>query len=214
MKEPEYNYDWRHPIEVPNLKNKSGVSIEKGSFKWFKYWLENDCTYNEVAEQFKTSESNITSIASLFKWKERKRNYEDFISREREKNLINNYNKFVEDDFKNSNQILLGIYSLIEMSFIVLNLLPNLTPDGKIKYEIPEGFGVLTALDIIKTYPKTAREMHNQVLRDLKQPEKINDKQDVNTVLNANVKGDATVNLLDKVKKKRRELNDIRSNRK
>ena len=53
MEEPTYEYDWRHPIEVPNPKNKSGKSIEDGSFKWFQYWLMKGCTYQQIADHFK-----------------------------------------------------------------------------------------------------------------------------------------------------------------
>lgn len=168
MEEPTYEYDWRHPITVPNSKNKSGVSIENGSFKWFEYWLNNDCTYQQVADYFKTSVSNIAHIASLFKWKERKANRDDYLSRQREKTLINNYNNFIEKDYKNADTILSGIYTLIKMAFVTLNVIENPGLD------IPPELTMRDALDIVKNYPKTARSIYNQILRDLQQPEHIN----------------------------------------
>ena len=168
MEEPTYEYDWRHPITVPNPKNKSGVSIENGSFKWFEYWLEKGCTYKQIAEHFKTSESGVSTIAILFKWKERKANRDDYLSRQREKTLINNYNNFIEKDFENADLILTGIYTLIQMAFVILNVIEN--PD----LDIPSELTTRDALDIVKNYPKTARSIYNQILRDLQQPEHIN----------------------------------------
>ena len=85
MEEPTYEYDWRHPIEVPNPNNKSGISIENGSYEWFKLWLKKDCTYQQIADHFNTSKQHVSNMAKLFKWKERKRNKEDYDSRQREK---------------------------------------------------------------------------------------------------------------------------------
>lgn len=168
MEEPTYEYDWRHPITVPNPKNKSGVSIENGSFKWFQYWLEKGCTYKQIAEHFKTSESGVSTIAILFKWKERKANHDDYLSRQREKTLITNYNNFIEKDFENADLILTGIYTLIQMAFVILNVIEN--PD----LDIPSELTTRDALNIVKNYPKTARSIYNQILRDLQQPEHIN----------------------------------------
>ena len=205
MEEPTYEYDWRHPITVPNPKNKSGVSKENGSFKWFEYWLEKGCTYKEVAEHFKTSESGVSTIAILFKWQERKANRDDYLSRQREEILINNYNQFIEKDFKNTEEILDGIYKLIKISFVILNIIEN---PG---LEIPSELTIEDALDIIKNYPKTARTVYNQALRNLQQPEKINNLQ-FDAEVDAKVESDVTVNLLEKVKAKRKELNDLSSN--
>ena len=178
MEELTYEYDWRHPIEVPNPNNKSGKSVENASFKWFQYWLLKGCTYQQIANHFKTSEGSVKVIANLFKWKERKRNKEDYDSRQREKLQQERYQEFIDNDYKNTNQMLLGIYNLIEMAFIVLNVLPNINhKTGLQKYTIPEEFSVKYAVDIIKTYPKSAKIVHTQILRDLEKPDKINDNQ-------------------------------------
>ena len=181
MEELTYEYDWRHPIEVPNPNNKSGKSVEKSSFKWFQYWLKHECTFKQIANYFGVAESTIRNIAKLFKWKERKRNKEDYESRQREKLQQERYQEFIDEDYKNSKQMLLGIYNLIEMAFIVLNVLPNINPkNGSMKHNIPEDFTVKYAIDIIKTYPKSARTVHAQVLRDLEKAERINDTQSYN----------------------------------
>lgn len=198
MEEPNYEYDWRSPIKVPNPENVSGVSIEKGSFKWFQYWLENEVTYSQVAKKFNTSESSVCHIAKLFKWDERRANREDYLSRQREETLIKNYNKFIETDFKQASLILNGIYKLIEMAFVRLHIIPQ--PEDMIILEL----GIDDALTIVKTYPKTARNVYNQILRDLQQPERItkNENEIVDNTpkpLSEVFKNKETINILDSI---------------
>ena len=188
MEEPTYEYDWRHPIEVPNPKNKSGKSVENGSHEWFKYWLQNNCTFKEVAIKFKRSEDTIRGTAKLFKWKERKRNKEDYDSRQREKLQQQRYQEFIDKDYKNAKTQMDALYTLSQIALIYLGVLPD---TGKL--EIPEGMTVKQATKILQGNPKAIRQMHNQVLRDLEKPEKINDKQkleseNINTNLNLPVK--------------------------
>lgn len=172
MEEPTYEYDWRHPITVPNSKNKSGISVENGSHEWFKYWLQNNCTFKEVAIKFKRSEDTIRGTAKLFKWKERKRNKEDYDSRQREKIQQERYQEFIDKDYKNAKTQLDALYTLSQIALIYLGVLPN---NGKL--EIPEYMTLKQATKILQGNPKAMRQVHNQILRDLEKPEKINDKQ-------------------------------------
>ena len=172
MEEPAYEYDWRHPIEVPNPKNKSGKSVENGSFKWFEYWLKHGCTYKQIADYFNTSESSVGVIASLFKWKERKRNKEDYDSRQREKIQQERYQEFIDTDYKNAKTQLDALYTLSQIALIYLGVLPD---NGTL--EIPEYMTLKQATKILQGNPKAMRQVHNQILRDLEKPEKINDKQ-------------------------------------
>jgi len=188
MEEPTYEYDWRHPIEVPNPKNKSGKSVENGSHEWFKYWLQNNCTFKEVAIKFKRSEDTIRGTAKLFKWKERKRNKEDHDTRQREKLQQERYKKFIDKDYKNAQTQLNSLYTLSQIALIYLGVLPD---TGKL--EIPDDMTIKQATTILQGNPKAIRQMHNQILRDLEKPEKINDKQqieseNINTNLNLPVK--------------------------
>ena len=172
MEEPTYEYDWRHPIEVPNPKNKSGISVENGSFKWFQYWLKHGCTYKQIADYFNTSEKSVQVIASLFKWKERRRNKEDYDTRQREKIQQQRYQEFIDKDYKNAKTQMDALYTLSQIALIYLGVLPN---NGKL--EIPEGMTVKQATKILQGNPKAIRQMHNQVLRDLEKPNTINDNQ-------------------------------------
>ena len=172
MEEPTYEYDWRHPIEVPNPKNKSGISVEKGSFKWFQYWLKHGCTYKQIADYFNTSEKSVQVIASLFKWKERKRNKEDYDSRQREKLQQQRYQEFIDKDYKNAKTQMDALYTLSQIALIYLGVLPD---TGKL--EIPESMTVKQSTKILQGNPKAIIQMHNQILRDLEKPEKINDNQ-------------------------------------
>lgn len=188
MEEPTYEYDWRHPIEVPNPKNKSGKSVENGSHEWFKYWLQNNCTFKEVAIKFKRSEDTIRGTAKLFKWKERKRNKEDHDTRQREKLQQQRYQEFIDKDYKNAKTQLNSLYTLSQIALIYLGVLPD---NGTL--EIPDDMTIKQATKILQGNPKAIRQMHNQILRDLEKPEKINDKQkleseNINTNLNLPVK--------------------------
>ena len=172
MEEPTYEYDWRHPIEVPNPNNKSGISIENGSYEWFKLWLKKDCTYQQIADHFNTSKQHVSNMAKLFKWKERKRNKEDHDSRQREKIQQQRYQEFIDKDYKNAKTQMDALYTLSQIALIYLGVLPN---NGKL--EIPEGMTVKQATKILQGNPKAIRQMHNQVLRDLEKPNTINDNQ-------------------------------------
>lgn len=188
MEEPTYEYDWRHPIEVPNPNNKSGVSVENGSFNWFKYWLNDGCTYQQIADKFNTSKTTVANIAKLFKWKERKRNKEDHDTRQREKLQQERYQEFIDQDYKNAKTQLDALYTLSQIALIYLGVLPD---TGKL--EIPEDMTVKQATKILQDNPRAIRQMQSQILRDLEKPEKINDKQqieseNINTNLNLPVK--------------------------
>ena len=188
MEEPTYEYDWRHPIEVPNPKNKSGKSVENGSFEWFKYWLNNGCTFQQIADHFNTSKHSVSVIAKLFKWKERKRNKEDHDTRQREKLQQQRYQEFIDKDYKNAKTQLNSLYTLSQIALIYLGVLPD---NGTL--EIPDDMTIKQATKILQGNPKAIRQMHNQILRDLEKPEKINDKQkleseNINTNLNLPVK--------------------------
>lgn len=172
MEEPTYEYDWRHPIEVPNPNNKSGKSVENGSFKWFQYWLTHGCTYKQIANHFKIAESTVQTIAVLFKWKERKRNKEDYDTRQREKIQQQRYQEFIDKDYKNAKTQLDALYTLSQIALIYLGVLPD---NGTL--EIPEYMTLKQATKILQGNPKAMRQVHNQILRDLEKPEKINDKQ-------------------------------------
>ena len=172
MEEPTYEYDWRHPIEVPNPNNKSGISIENGSYEWFKLWLKKDCTYQQIADHFNTSKQHVSNMAKLFKWKERKRNKEDYDTRQREKIQQQRYQEFIDKDYKNAKTQLDALYTLSQIALIYLGVLPD-----KGTLEIPEYMTLKQATKILQGNPKAMRQVHNQILRDLEKPEKINDKQ-------------------------------------
>ena len=188
MEEPTYEYDWRHPIEVPNPNNKSGKSVENGSFKWFQYWLTHGCTYKQIANHFKIAESTVQTIAVLFKWKERRRNKEDYDTRQREKLQQQRYQEFIDKDYKNAKTQMDALYTLSQIALIYLGVLPD---NGTLN--IPDDMTIKQATTILQGNPKAIRQMHNQILRDLEKPEKINDKQkleseNINTNLNLPVK--------------------------
>ena len=212
MEEPTYDYDWRHPITVPNPKNKSGVSVEKGSFKWFEYWLKNECTFKDVAIYFKTSEENIRGIAKLFKWRERKSNRDDFISRQREKQIISDYADFLEQTQKETDEEIQLIRAAILDLSIKLGVKENpetgeKEPDYKIDY--------VKGIKAYGSLVNSLGRLRAMRYRSLEQPDKRTDKQETEITsgkFDIEVKSEATVNLLDKVKQKRKELNDLNSN--
>lgn len=183
MEEPAYEYDWRHPIEVPNPKNKSGKSVENGSFKWFEYWLKHGCTYKQIADYFNTSESSVGVIASLFKWKERRRNKEDYETRQREKIQLEKYQQFIDADYKNADTQLKALYKLSQIALIFLGVLPN-----KTGMEIPQDMDANKAIKILQGNPQAINKMHTQILRDLEKPGNINDK------LTHNIHGEMDLN--------------------
>lgn len=172
MEEPTYEYDWRHPIEVPNPNNKSGISIENGSYEWFKLWLKKDCTYQQIADHFNTSKQHVSNMAKLFKWKERKRNKEDHDTRQREALQQQRYKEFIDNDYKNAKTQMDALYTLSQIALIYLGVLPD---NGSL--EIPEDMTIKQATKILQGNPKAIRQMHNQVLRDLEKPNTINDSQ-------------------------------------
>lgn len=172
MEEPTYEYDWRHPIEVSNPNNKSGISIENGSYEWFKLWLKKDCTYQQIADHFNTSKQHVSNMAKLFKWKERKRNKEDHDTRQREALQQQRYKEFIDNDYKNAKTQMDALYTLSQIALIYLGVLPD---NGSL--EIPEDMTIKQATKILQGNPKAIRQMHNQVLRDLEKPSTINDSQ-------------------------------------
>lgn len=212
MEEPGYEYDWRHPITVPNKNNKSGCSVEKGSFKWFQYWLKNGCTYQKVANEYNTAKSTVATIAKLFKWDERKSNRDDFISRQREKQIISDYADFLEQTQEETDEeIQLIRAAMLDLS-IKLGFKENpetgeKEPDSEIDY-----------VQGIKAYGSLVNSLGRlraMRYRSLEQPDKRTDKQETEITsgkFDIEVKSEATVNLLDKVKQKRKELNDLNSN--
>lgn len=212
MEEPTYDYDWRHPITVPNPKNKSGVSVEKGSFKWFEYWLKNECTFKDVAIYFKTSEENIRGIAKLFKWRERKSNRDDFISRQREKQIISDYADFLEQTQKETDEEIQLIRAAILDLSIKLGVKENpATGEKKQDYAIDYVKGIKAYSSLVNSLGRLRAMRY----RSLEQPDKRTDKQETEITsgkFDIEVKSEATVNLLDKVKQKRKELNDLNSN--
>ena len=172
MEEISYEYDWRHPIEVPNPNNKSGLSKENGSFKWFQYWLKYQCTYKQIADYFNTSEKSVQVLASRFKWRERKKNKEDYDSRQREKIQQQRYQEFIDKDYKNAKTQLNSLYTLSQIALIYLGVLPD---NGTL--QIPDDMTIKQATKILQGNPKAIRQMHNQILRDLEKPNTINDSQ-------------------------------------
>lgn len=209
MEEPTYEYDWRHPITVPNPKNKSGISKEEGSFKWFQYWLNNNCTYKEVSEQFNTSESTVQNISILFKWKERRENKEHYDSYKREQLTEQRYIEVLERAFTHKLKEWDMQELLVTVALIKLGIIEN-----KQNIPIPEGeirFKDLTK--VIQNEPKVTSSILNDLYRALGKAPRINDNQNHNITADATVTSDVKVNLLERVKEKRKELNDLCSNR-
>lgn len=167
MEEPTYEYDWRCPIVVPNPKNKSGVSKEKGSFKWFKYWLENECSYVEVAKKFKKSPQTISDIAKLFKWEERKANKEDYESRKREELTEKRYVKFLEEEYNRK-------ISELETQNNLLNKALNMLDIAEDEYDIS---AIKTIAKVIQNHPRVTSSISSDIYRALGKPANINDNQ-------------------------------------
>ena len=167
MEEPTYEYDWRCPITVPNPNNKSGVSKEKGSFKWFKYWLENDCSYVQVAKKFKKSPQGIHNIAKLFKWEERKANKEDYESRKREELTEKRYVKFLEEEYNRKISELETQNKLLEKSIKMLDIAED-------EYDIS---AIKTISKIIQNHPRVTSGISSDLYRAFGKPATINDNQ-------------------------------------
>lgn len=189
MEELTYEYDWRHPIEVPNSKNKSGVSKENGSFEWFKYWLNNGCTYQQIADKFNTSKTTVANISKLFKWKERKRNRDNYISRQQDLEEIEEYNKFKKRTRKEVKQEIDITHGTLTILGMIAGIIPN---NGQ--YELPENKTefVKIANAIFKS-PVALKTSRADFLRSVEQAATINDKQkveseNINTNLNLPVK--------------------------
>ena len=176
MEEPGYEYDWRHPIKVPNENNKSGISVEKGSFEWFKYWLETGCTYQEIADKFHTSKSTVVNIAKLFKWDERKSNKEDYISRQREKQIIIDYADFLEQTQRETDEeIQLIRVAILDLS-VKLGFMEH--PDTNEKRR-DDDIDYIKGLKAYGSLINALKELRAMRYRSLEQPDKRNDKQEI-----------------------------------
>ena len=106
----------------------------------------------------------------------------------REKLQQQRYQEFIDNDYKNAKTQLDALYTLSQIALIYLGVLPD---TGKL--EIPEDMTVKQATKILQDNPRAIRQMQSQILRDLEKPEKINDKQkleseNINTNLNLPVK--------------------------
>lgn len=176
MEEPTYEYDWRHPIEVPNPKNKSGKSVENGSFEWFKYWLDNDVTYKQVAEKFNTSESSVGHIATCFKWKERRKNKEHYESWKREQLAEERYIQVLERAYTDKIKEWDIQETLVTVALIKAGIIPNknniLIPEEAVKFK--------DLAKVIQNGPKATSQILDDIYRSLGKTPKINDKQDHN----------------------------------
>lgn len=173
MEEPTYEYDWRHPIEVPNPKNKSGKSIEDGSFKWFQYWLMKGCTYQQIADHFKTSEGSVKVIASLFKWKERRKNKEHYDSWKREQLNEERYIKVLDRAYKDKIKEWDIQETLVTVALIKAGVLPNKNnipiPEEPVKFK--------DLAKVIQNGPKATGQILDDLYRALGKPPRINDNQ-------------------------------------
>ena len=175
MEEPTYEYDWRHSIEVPNPNNKSGISVEDGSFKWFQYWLTG-CTYQQIADEFNTSKTTVANIAKLFKWKERRKNKENYESWKREKLTEERYLEVLERAYVHKINEWDQQELLVTVAFIKLGIIENEEnipiPDEPIKFK--------DLAKVIQNEPKTTGQILDDIYRSLGKTPKINDKQDHN----------------------------------
>ena len=173
MEEPTYDYDWRHPIEVPNSKNKSGISVENGSFKWFQYWLKYECTYKQIADYFNTSESSVGVIAKLFRWKERRKNKEHYESWKREQLTEKRYTELLERAYKDKIKEWDIQETLVTVALIKAGIIANVNNIPIPEDEIP--FKDLAR--VIQNGPKATGQILDDLYRALGKPPKINDNQ-------------------------------------
>ena len=173
MEEPTYDYDWRHPIEVPNSNNKSGISVENGSFEWFKYWLHNGCTYQQIADYFNTSKTTVANIAKLFKWKERKNNKEKYESWKREQLTEKRYTELLERAYKDKIKEWDIQETLVTVALIKAGIIANtnniLIPEDEIPFK--------DLARVIQNGPKATGQILDDLYRALGKPPKINDNQ-------------------------------------
>ena len=173
MEEPTYDYDWRNPITVSNPNNKSGISVENGSFEWFKHWLNDNCTYKQIAEHFNTSESAVQNIASLFKWKERRKNKEHYESWKREQLTEQRFIKLLDRAYNDKIKEWDIQETLVTVALIKAGILPNTNNIPIPEDEIP--FKDLAK--VIQNGPKATGQVLNDLYRALGKPSKINDNQ-------------------------------------
>lgn len=173
MEEPTYEYDWRHPITVPNPKNKSRISVEKGSFKWFQYWLDTGCTYKQVAEEFNTSESSVGHTAKCFKWKERRKNKEHYDSWKREQLNEERYIKVLDRAYTHKMKEWDMQELLVTIAFIKMGAMENKQnipiPDEKIPFK--------DLSRVIQNEPKSTSQILDDIYRALGKAPRINDNQ-------------------------------------
>lgn len=183
MEEPTYEYDWRHPITVPNNDNVSRISKEDGSFKWFQYWLNDNCTYKQIAKHFNTSESTVQNIARLFRWKERRANKEHYEAYRREKLSEERYVEVLERAYTHKIKEWDMQELLVTVAFIKLGVMEN-------KQNIPipdEPISFKDLAKVIQNEPKATGQILNDIYRSLGKTGKINDKQDHNINADVNV---------------------------
>ena len=173
MEEPTYEYDWRHPIEVPNPNNKSGISVEKGSFNWFKYWLNDGCTYQQIADKFNTSKTTVANIAKLFKWKERRKNKEHYDSWKREQLNEERYIKVLDRAYTHKMKEWDMQELLVTIAFIKMGAMENKQNIPIPDEEIP--FKDLSR--VIQNEPKATSQILDDLYRALGKPPRINDNQ-------------------------------------
>lgn len=173
MEEPTYDYDWRNPITVSNPNNKSGISVENGSFEWFKHWLNDNCTYKQIAEHFNTSESAVQNIASLFKWKERRKNKEHYESWKREQLTEKRYTELLERAYKDKIKEWDIQETLVTVALIKAGIIANanniLIPEDEIPFK--------DLARVIQNGPKATGQILDDLYRALGKPPKINDNQ-------------------------------------
>lgn len=192
------NCYWEKPLR--GLDGKK----EKKSKIYRDYYFENNAslTSQEVADHFNLSKEAIDRHRSNYQWdlvySDKKRHDE----RKRNEVQDENYKEFVDQDAKNVKGLLTGQYLLVQLAMIKLELLPNTH-----NKEIPSWLTHKDALNIIEKTPMD--KLHKMAIRDFEKPYVINDKQEHE--MSGNLQIDTTVNLLERVKEKRKELNDLRS---
>ena len=162
MEEPTYDYDWRNPITVSN-----------GSFEWFKHWLNDNCNYKQIAEHFNTSESAVQNIASLFKWKERRKNKEHYESWKREQLTEKRYTELLERAYKDKIKEWDIQETLVTVALIKAGIIANANNIQIPEDEIP--FKDLAR--VIQNGPKATGQILDDLYRALGKPPKINDNQ-------------------------------------
>ena len=175
---------WNRP-----LTGKNGQT-ENGSRKYRDYYIEKngEISNKDMADHFNISESNIKTHKSNYRWDKVLADKRAYEQKKREEKREAEYQKFIDTDLKNAKTQLNSLYTLSQIALIYLGVLPD---NGTL--EIPDDMTIKQATKILQGNPKAIRQMHNQILRDLEKPEKINDKQkleseNINTNLNLPVK--------------------------